>query len=114
MPRKVAIAQSNYLPWKGYFDLINMVDEFVLYDDVQFTRRDWRNRNRLKTANGVQWITVPVMTKGKYRQTIRETQILGHAWTKKHWASIEHAYSKTPYYEVYRPQLDVLYNSRLP
>jgi hypothetical protein len=58
--KKIAISQSNYIPWKGYFDLINKVDEFILYDDAQFTRRDWRNRNKIKTPNGLQWLTIPV------------------------------------------------------
>ena len=62
--KRVAIVQSNYIPWKGYFDLIASVDEFILYDDVQFTRRDWRNRNRIKTPQGVHWLTVPVKVKG--------------------------------------------------
>ncbi len=56
MGKKVAIVQSNYMPWKGYFDLMNMVDEFILFDDVQYTRRDWRNRNRIKTPNGLLWL----------------------------------------------------------
>jgi hypothetical protein len=60
MRKKVAIVQSNYIPWKGYFDLINLVDEFILYDDVQYTRRDWRNRNKIKTPRGLRWLTVPV------------------------------------------------------
>ena len=69
---KVAIVQSNYIPWKGYFDMIAAVDEFILYDDVQYTRRDWRNRNRIKTSQGLQWLTVPVKVKGRYLQAIRE------------------------------------------
>jgi hypothetical protein len=60
MAKTVAILQSNYIPWKGYFDLIRSVDEFILYDEVQYTRRDWRNRNKIKTADGTQWLTVPV------------------------------------------------------
>ena len=63
---KIAILQSNYIPWKGYFDLINMVDEFVLYDDMQYTRRDWRNRNKIKTPQGLKWLSIPVDIKGKY------------------------------------------------
>ena len=61
--KKIAISQSSYIPWKGYFDLINTVDEFVIYDDAQFTKRDWRNRNRIKTVNGLQWLTIPVKVK---------------------------------------------------
>jgi hypothetical protein len=61
--KKVAIVQSNYIPWKGYFDLINMVDEFILYDDMQYTRRDWRNRNIIKTRSGLTKLTIPVQVK---------------------------------------------------
>ena len=75
--KRVAILQSNYIPWKGYFDLIAHVDEFILYDDMQYTRRDWRNRNLIKTPQGTQWLTVPVQVKGKYHQRIRDTLIDG-------------------------------------
>ena len=71
MGKRVAIVQSCYIPWKGYFDLINKVDEFILLDDVQYTRADWRNRNRIKTANGTAWLTIPVKVKGRYRQDRR-------------------------------------------
>lgn len=64
--KKVAIVQSNYIPWKGYFDLINLADEFILFDDMQYTKRDWRNRNKTKTPSGSKWITIPVDVKGKY------------------------------------------------
>ena len=60
MGKKIAILQSNYIPWKGYFDIINSVDEFIIYDDVQYTKNDWRNRNIIQTARGPQWITIPV------------------------------------------------------
>lgn len=86
--KKVAILQSNYIPWKGYFDIIASVDEFILYDDMQYTRRDWRNRNRIKTPQGCQWLTVPVKTKGKYYQTIRETEIEDIAWAQDHWRTL--------------------------
>ena len=66
--KKIAILQSNYIPWKGYFDLINLVDEFILYDDMQYTRRDWRNRNKIKTPSGLQWLSIPVINKGKFYQ----------------------------------------------
>ena len=58
--KRVAIVQSNYVPWRGYFDLISSVDEFILLDDVQYTKQDWRNRNRINTENGVVWLTIPV------------------------------------------------------
>ena len=68
--KRVAIVQSNYIPWRGYFDLIASVDEFIVLDDVQYTRRDWRNRNRIKTPQGPQWLTIPVRVSGRYTQLI--------------------------------------------
>src|SRR6266576_2014989 len=88
--KRVAIVQSSYIPWKGYFDLINLVDEFVLYDDRQFTKRDWRNRNRIKTPDGVQWLTIPVNVKGKYHQRIDETTISDPDWAERHWKTLVH------------------------
>ena len=72
MNKKAAIIQSNYIPWKGYFDMINLVDELILYDDVQYTKNDWRNRNRIKTANGERWLTIPAEVKRKYFQKIKD------------------------------------------
>ena len=92
--KKIAISQSNYIPWKGYFDLINSADEFILYDDMQFTRRDWRNRNRIKTPTGMNWLTIPVENKGKYLQKINETIISEEKWAKKHWLAIKQNYIK--------------------
>jgi len=74
--KKLAIIQSNYIPWKGYFDMIGLVDEFVLYDDAQYTKRDWRNRNLIKTATGLQWLTIPVLVKGKFEQYFRPVRIV--------------------------------------
>ncbi|MFC1590900.1 WbqC family protein [Thermodesulfobacteriota bacterium] len=109
--KKIAIVQSNYIPWKGYFDLINLVDEFVLYDDCQYTRRDWRNRNRIKIPDGLQWLSIPVDVKGKYLQKICETEIIDNVWWKKHWQSIKHNYSKAAYYNEIGPMLSELYGS---
>jgi hypothetical protein len=97
--KKIAILQSNYIPWKGYFDLIAAVDEFILYDDMQYTRRDWRNRNKIKTPQGMQWLTIPVKVKGKYLQTIRETEISDQLWATTHWKIIEQNYHRAPYFE---------------
>ena len=97
--KKVAILQSNYIPWKGYFDMIAAVDEFILYDDMQYTRRDWRNRNQIKTPQGLQWLTIPVKVKGKYFQTIRETEVDGNDWQESHWRMLEQNYKKTPFFE---------------
>src|SRR5437868_10683524 len=96
--KRVAILQSNYIPWKGYFDMIAAVDEFILYDDMQYTRRDWRNRNKIKTPQDLQWLTVPVKVKGKYHQTIRETEIDGDDWLQTHWKALEQNYRRAPHF----------------
>ncbi len=107
--KRVAILQSNYIPWKGYFDLIAAVDEFILYDDMQYTRRDWRNRNQIKTPHGLQWLTVPVRVSGKFHQTIRETEIDGTAWAKAHWKALEHNYHRAPHFDAVAAPLAPLY-----
>ncbi|MFY9579262.1 MAG: WbqC family protein [Gaiellaceae bacterium] len=109
--KRVAIVQSCYIPWKGYFDLINLVDEFILFDDRQFTRRDWRNRNRIKTAQGVQWLTIPVVTKGRYSQRVDETVVSDPAWAEKHWRTLVHNYAAAPHFEDYRDVFESLYGS---
>ncbi len=106
---KVLITQSNYIPWKGYFDSINFVDKFIIYDDMQYTRRDWRNRNKIKTKDGVQWLTIPVEVKGKYFQKINETKITEKDWGKKHWSSIFHNYKKTKYFHEYKDIFEELF-----
>lgn len=100
--KRVAILQSNYIPWKGYFDLINMVDEFVLYDDMQYTRRDWRNRNRIKTPQGLKWLSIPVDVKGKYFQKINETLVSDKSWSVTHWQTIKQFYAKTRCFKDYK------------
>jgi hypothetical protein len=107
--KKIAIVQSNYIPWKGYFDIINMVDEFILYDDVQYTRRDWRNRNKIKTSLGTKWITIPVEVKGKFFQKIKDTKVSDKNWGKNHWKTIYNNYSKARYFNEYRELFEELY-----
>lgn len=107
--KKVAIVQSNYIPWKGYFDMIASVDEFILYDDMQYTRRDWRNRNQIKTPQGVQWLTVPVKVKGKYHQAIRETEIDGSDWLADHWKALVQNYRRAPHFAEVSSWLEPLY-----
>ena len=106
----MAIVQSNYIPWKGYFDIINMVDEFILYDDRQYTRRDWRNRNVIKTAQGAQWLTVPVSVRGRYEQRIDETIVSDAAWPAKHWKTMAQAYAAAPHFKTYRDAVGELYS----
>ena len=101
LEKKVAVVQSNYIPWKGYFDLINLVDEFILYDERQYTRRDWRNRNIIKTSKGPIWLTIPVDVKGKYFQNPN--------WGKTHWTTIVHNYSKARYFAMHREVFENLY-----
>ena len=108
--KRVAVIQSNYIPWKGYFDIINLVDEFIIYDDRQYTRRDWRNRNIIKTANGLQWLTIPVQVKGRYEQRIDETLISDAGWAQRHWKSIAQAYAPAPYFDRYRDRIRSLYD----
>jgi hypothetical protein len=107
--KTVAIVQSNYIPWKGYFDMIAAVDEFILFDDMQYTRRDWRNRNQVKTPQGVQWLTLPVEVKGKYHQTIRQTRIIGTSWTGDHWKTLGQNYRRCRHFEEIASWLEPLY-----
>lgn len=109
--KKIAVLQSNYIPWKGYFDLIAAVDEFILYDDMQYTRRDWRNRNQIKTPQGSQWLSIPVLVKGKYHQKIVETEIDGFAWAKVHWKSLTLNYRNAPHFNEVAEWLEPLYLS---
>lgn len=96
---KAAIIQSNYIPWKGYFDIIHDVDLFILHDDLQYTERDWRNRNTVKTEKGLQWLTVPVL--GGSHQKICEARIDGaRDWKGKHLRVLEHNYRKSPHFET--------------
>ena len=111
--KKIAILQSNYIPWKGYFDMIAYVDEFILYDDMQYTRRDWRNRNQIKTPNGIQWLTVPVLVKGKYHQKIRETEINRTDWAEGHWKALVQNYKHTAHFNEIAAWLEPLYRYEL-
>lgn len=95
----VMVSQSNYLPWKGYFDLVRRADVLVLLDNVQFTRRDWRSRNLIKTPHGVEWLTVPVRTPGGRRTSVSEAEISDSRWAQSHLRAIELSYRPTPYFE---------------
>src|SRR3984957_9073742 len=107
--KKIAILQSNYIPWKGYFDLIRSVDEFILYDDVQFTKNDWRNRNQVKSSQGPQWLTIPVLTKGKLAQKIKDTRISDRTWAINHWKAIQNYYSKSAHLKDYQTLFESTY-----
>jgi hypothetical protein len=109
MNKNIVITQSNYIPWKGYFDAIAVADEFVIYDDMQYTRRDWRNRNLIKTHQGVKWLTIPVVVKGKYFQKINETRVSDKNWAKEHWKAISLNYAKSPFFKDYKDIFEDLY-----
>lgn len=104
---KLAISQSNYIPWKGYFDLIASVDRFVLYDTVQFTKNDWRNRNLIKTQAGVQWLSIPVGD--NIHRTIQEVPLPQTNWRIKHWKSLVAAYGKAPFFDEVASWLEPIY-----
>lgn len=106
---RAAIVQSSYIPWKGYFDLIAGVDEFILLDDVQYTKRDWRNRNRIKTRDGIRWLTIPVKVKGLFDQKIMDVKIAQPDWSHRHWKSLIAAYGRAPYFKAYRDLMEDLY-----
>ena len=104
---RVAILQSSYIPWKGYFDIIRSVDTFIFYDDVQFTRQDWRTRNRIKTSNGLVWLSIPAGT--RIDRLICEVALPSSEWQKKHWASISQSYAKAPWFKAYREFFEDIY-----
>jgi hypothetical protein len=107
--KRVAAIQSNYIPWKGYFDAINVVDEFVLLDEVQYTKRDWRNRNRIKSPAGTQWLTIPVAVKGRYHQRIDETRVSDPEWGPRHFSTLKHVYRRAPYFDWVADAVEPLY-----
>lgn len=106
---KLLITQSNYIPWKGYFDAIRQADLFVIYDDVQYTRRDWRNRNSIKTPQGLQWLSIPVQVKGKFHQLIQEVEVVSGDWAEMHWESIRHAYKQASHFSALEKQFEAMY-----
>jgi hypothetical protein len=106
--KRIAIIQSCYIPWRGFFDFIGQVDEYIIFDDVQFAKRHWHNRNKIKTPQGTAWLTIPVVSKGKFDQNIDETMI-AETWAPDHWRSIQHAYAKAPHFKAYAPKIESLF-----
>ena len=111
---RVAIIQPNYLPWRGYFDIIGDVDLFVFLDDTQYTRRDWRNRNRIKTREGLKWIIVPVQHAPRNILIKDVTIDESHNWCTGQLNQLREAYGKAPYFNQYYPQLEVLLRGHSP
>ena len=107
--KSIAILQSNYIPWKGYFDIVAAVDEFLIFDEVQYTRRDWRNRNKIVQGGKTHWLSIPVAAKGRYDAPVREIAIDDRNWARKHWASLRHAYGKSTCFAEVGPALEAAY-----
>lgn len=108
--KRVAILQSNYVPWKGYFDLIAAVDEFVFYDEVQYTKNDWRNRNRIKTPQGPQWLTIPVGA--HIHRPIDAVEIPVAGCGPAHWQRLAANYARSPHFREVATWLAPLYLER--
>jgi hypothetical protein len=107
--KKIFINQSNYIPWKGYFDSIALCDVFVVYDDMQFTRQDWRNRNLILTPNGPKWLTIPVEMKGRLNKRINEIKVSDKNWNKKHLEFIKQNYRKSKNFKEIQPLIEEWY-----
>ena len=104
----IAVLQPSYLPWLGFFEQMLRAKVFVIYDEVQFDKNGWRNRNRIKTAQGIQWLTVPVLTKGKEKPSNNSIQINSAVnWSLKHLKSIEQNYRKTLFFDDFFPKIEV-------
>jgi len=109
------ILQPSYIPWRGYFHQIHKADTFVFYDDVQYDDRGWRNRNRVKTSAGTQWLTVPVFSRGAQVDDtpIKQIRIVwDRPWARKHWTQIRHSYARAPFFARYAPLLEDFYGKR--
>jgi len=112
---KGVILQPSYIPWRGHFDQINKADLFIFYDDVQYDKHGWRNRNRIKTRQGGLWLTIPVHSKGVVVEDIPINQIeiaWEQPWSDRHWRAIQQNYSKAPYFKMYAPWLEEVFQRR--
>ncbi|WP_432467952.1 WbqC family protein [Agarivorans sp. Z349TD_8] len=104
----ISISQSNYIPWRGYFDIIARSDIFVIYDTAQYTKNDWRNRNKISTKQGSQWLTIPVKHK-HLNQSIYSIEIHNDKWNKKHWKTLEQNYKNHPHFDEYHSRFKPIY-----
>lgn len=110
----VVILQPSYIPWRGYFDQIRRADLFIFYDDVQYDKHGWRNRNQIKTAQGKQWLTIPVHSRGVTVGTpIKDVRVdWSRPWAKNHLKALTFAYRKAPYFQEYLPLVESFYSRR--
>jgi hypothetical protein len=108
--KRVAIIQSCYVPWKGFFDLIGRCDEYVVLDSVQFAKRHWHNRNRIKGPDGIRWLTIPVASKGRFTQTI-DAVAIDEPWAERHWRSLAGAYGRAAHFPAMGPRVRSWYEA---
>jgi len=109
---KAVILQPSYIPWRGYFHQILLADVFVFFDDVQYDKRGWRNRNQIKTPQGKQWLTIPVYSRGAQTNHIPIDKIKiawDNPWNQDHWKALQHAYGRAPFFDQYASQLEEFY-----
>jgi len=111
--KTVFIIQSCYIPWKGFFDALNRADECILFDDMQYSKDHWHNRNQIQTIDGLKWLTIPVFGKKNIGQKIRDVQIDGNKWREKHWNSIKHSYGRSQYFNEYSPVIKSIYQDKV-
>lgn len=112
--KTVVILQSNYIPWKGYFDLLAAADEFLLFDEVQYTKNDWRNRNRIVLNGRLHWLTLPVRTAGSFGCPIDQVTMADANWAKSHWETLRQAYRHAPHYRSVAQALEAAYATAAP
>jgi len=113
--KSCVILQPSYIPWRGVFHQIQKADVFVFYDDVQYDKHGWRNRNQIKTPSGLKWLTIPVLSKGNVLEhtPINWIHIDGaQPWPRKHWETIRQSYSKAPYFKEFAPLVESFYSQR--
>ena len=106
---RLVVIQSNYIPWRGYFDLLSKADAFVVYDSVQYTKNDWRNRNKLVNSSGASWLTIPVETAGRFGQTIYSATVADGRWAAKHWRTASQMLGRCPYFDMFEAEWHLEY-----
>jgi len=106
----LVVIQSNYIPWRGYFDMLSQADHVILYDDVQYTKNDWRNRNRIITRTGTAWLTIPIATSGSFGMAIKDAQVADLRWAKRHWKTLCANYAGAPHFSEYKLPLQMVYS----
>lgn len=110
---KIGALQTAYLPWLGFFDQIYRCDLFIIYDDLQYTRKDWRNRNRIKTSQGPMWLTVPVVAESAHKKRICDIEIAPDMrWAARHWKALKTNYARAPFFSRHSHFFHDLYASQ--